>query len=391
MTKLADDFVVNIGTDLKLSNASYSIVGGNQLVLNLGSKAVIANAPTINITDNAANVDIQDASGNNAKPSANAFSFSVSADKVAPTLNSVVWVDADKDANVSALDQLVFTFSEAMDTSNAYLLANGNTAMITSLGVSDTNACFGDSAHFSWSVDNKTLTVTLGGKGICGIKNGLTFSPNLTDLAGNAVATMFAPVLSISDTSAPVINNCGISKITNTDATMHIDGVGVGVCYYLVEKAADASSPDAAAIKTDGKTAQLSSGSNDFTGLNGGWWGLDKDTPYVIHMVLEDTAGNSAGTQSINFATTTDSVIEADFSPVFDGNTFTYTYGNNSLDITAAGGGQITGWDVDTDSSSAATVATSSVSVPLATGTNTITIKVTKADTEKTYQITIKK
>jgi len=105
-------------------------------------------------------------------------------DTLNPTLDSIDWVNKDApDTSITAGDQLVFTFSEAMDTTALDEAGELDTNLPPSTGTT-----YGASA-IDWTVSDTVLTVTLGAS-VDVVKTD-TIDPTeaVTDVADNADAT----------------------------------------------------------------------------------------------------------------------------------------------------------------------------------------------------------
>jgi hypothetical protein len=102
-------------------------------------------------------------------------------------LSSITWSDVDGSVNITAGDELVFTFSEEMDTTTLEIVPDINSRLdSTASGTTD----YGTTFSFSWNTAKTELTVTLGaGKAIVG---GETVNPasDVKSAAGLADATL---------------------------------------------------------------------------------------------------------------------------------------------------------------------------------------------------------
>jgi len=164
------------------------------LVVTLGAGMTVASGATVNPTD-----AVTDAAGN-----ADATGAGVTiTDNVGPTLDSISWNDIDGSTAISATDTLVFTFSEAMDTSTV-TVSNINTVLDSSAsGTID----YGDTiTSVVWSGENTICTVTLTAG--TDIVSGATVNPTdaVTDAAGNADATT-PPGPAITDNVGPALDS----------------------------------------------------------------------------------------------------------------------------------------------------------------------------------------
>jgi len=142
----------------------------------LGASVDIASGDTVNPTD-----DVTDVAGNPdaTVPTGVPLALPTIEDDVGPTLNTIVWADGDNSTGINAGDTLVFTFSEAMDTTT---VAVGTLSSRLPLSAGS----YGDGATIAWATDGKSLTVTLGTN--VNILDLATVDPDplVTDAAGNA-------------------------------------------------------------------------------------------------------------------------------------------------------------------------------------------------------------
>lgn len=83
------------------------------------------------------------------------------AETTRPTLISISWIDNDTSGTINPADDLIFYFSEGMDTSslNEMSIVNGR---LNSTGGGTTNDYGSTGATFAWTLGDTKLTVTLG-------------------------------------------------------------------------------------------------------------------------------------------------------------------------------------------------------------------------------------
>ena len=198
---------------------------GGGAILPQGNESV---DPTAAVLDAAGNADNTLGTG----PRIPITPATVTKETTTPTLRSVTWVDTNTDGNIGPGDQIVFSFSESMNTSPIDTPTEINQKLDSMApGTND----YGTVAAVAvWNTPKDTmLTVTLGSD--CSTQlggiynaNGRTVNPTsaVTDKAGNADATTgVGPAIPLApDTLQPTL--LSISWV-DTDADFTIDSTDV--------------------------------------------------------------------------------------------------------------------------------------------------------------------
>lgn len=158
-------------------------VGNDTLTVTLGTDPTIVSGDTVDPTD-----DVTDVAGNPdaTVPVEEEPYLPTIEDDVEPFLNAIEWDDVDDSTALNAGDTLMFTFSEAMDTTT---VAVGTLGSRLPLSVGS----YGDGATIAWATDGKILTVTVGTN--VSILDLATVDPDplVTDAAGNPDNTISLP------------------------------------------------------------------------------------------------------------------------------------------------------------------------------------------------------
>ena len=137
-------------------------------------------------TDSAAYIITATAVDNGDNPDPIPATESFVYDVTGPTLVTITWTDVDNSSTINSGDELVFIFSDAMDTTTLDSVSEINSGLdSTASGTSD----YGTTFTVSWNAARNLLTVTLGTDEAVG--GGETVDPAsaVTDQAGNADAT----------------------------------------------------------------------------------------------------------------------------------------------------------------------------------------------------------
>ena len=173
---------------------------------NTGAKTV---NPGAGVTDRAGNADATAGTGP---------AIPLAPDTLQPKLLSISWIDNDGDFTIDAADDLLFSFSESMDT----------TAPITSDADLDSTAVgpidYGPTAGDVWSADGTQMTVTLGAAPAVDIVDGkltCTVNPSslVVDVKGNSDGTVgLGPAIPLPpDKTNPTLIGIVWQDIDNSD------------------------------------------------------------------------------------------------------------------------------------------------------------------------------
>ena len=141
-------------------------------------------------------------------------------DDVLPTLDTVGWNDEDGSDTINLDDKIVFTFSEAIDQSTI-TAANIDTTLVPQRGFG-TPTWGSDPTDLSWNTAGDVLTVTLAAG--ANLVTGQTVNPaaSVTDIAGNADATVAQTLSATADASGSV------TVLDDSDGDFITNGVSVG-------------------------------------------------------------------------------------------------------------------------------------------------------------------
>jgi len=162
-----------------IASASETADGVITFTLNESGSADTDATPTLSYDDTVG--DITDLPMN----ALASFTDAASTDQAGPVLLSITWDDVDDDGNVSEGDQLVFLFSEPMDT-ETITAENIDSALPTSGGTT-----YGTSPTLSWNESQDILTVALGaGTDIDAAADTVNPANTVLDAVGNADATL---------------------------------------------------------------------------------------------------------------------------------------------------------------------------------------------------------
>ncbi len=117
-------------------------------------------------------------------------------DTTSPSISSVVWNDVSGDKHINGTDQVIITFSEAMDTSTVVLGNLATDIVLSTHSFGTTGLAIG------WASSNTVLAITLGTDTT--IVSGDTINPANTvlDVAGNADASTATAII---DNLAPAL------------------------------------------------------------------------------------------------------------------------------------------------------------------------------------------
>ncbi|MCL0093041.1 hypothetical protein M1N92_05245 [Dehalococcoidia bacterium] len=160
------------------------------LTLRLGANATVADGDTVNPTD-----AVTDIEGNRDHTIAPGPSIE---DDRGPVLTKIVWINVDESIDpdtgaqtVTGGDEVVFTFSEPMDTTTI-TAQNVNSVLMSDGGHPFDYGTIDAGMSVAWNPAGDTLTVTLGTNAGIAVDNRVNPADGVTDAAGNKDATVDA-------------------------------------------------------------------------------------------------------------------------------------------------------------------------------------------------------
>ncbi len=166
---------------------------------------------------------------------------------------------------------------------------------------SDTNWT---SAAFTWITEPAQATLSLEAGHVYRIRAKLTHKSYVetSDPVERTLVT-YTNLVTVADTTAPVLSGESASGITDTTATLNFTSNEAGTYYYVVYAAGD-TAPDAAAVKAQGTAAAKGTAAATAAANTANVTGLAESTAYKAYVIVEDAAGNLSAVTAIDFTTT---------------------------------------------------------------------------------------
>ncbi|CDX03468.1 Hypothetical protein DPCES_3582 [Desulfitobacterium hafniense] len=223
------------------SNYDVFVTANSEVKLNVQSALLGADGKTVTLTtDNQSGIEygirvsnVKDLAGNvvdtpsvaTVADAANDFSFNGmigTTDTTQPTLSSAAIVDKDASGDVSKGDQLVLTFSEALNVNFANVTPADFIVTKADTTIKDSAEAFGSGATFGYGDDSTKVAITLGTLGankvIVTDNINLATNNDILDLAGNKAAAGAQAVTAPAD--APKLSSI-VYTDTNGDGAVN--------------------------------------------------------------------------------------------------------------------------------------------------------------------------